>query len=191
MDSIPIKTHAGEKNMQRSIITGIGRLATAFMFIALLTGCTHTYVARQVPVPSGQVPRYAVPHPVKLTNAQDSSEPSMLGQQGFHKYVGDLQKWTDTALRVMKKELESRGMAANAGAAKEIKLTVDNANVHWGFATIRCIVRLKVETGDGYVNTFEGNAASGWTLFKACDAAVARSVAKALSDPKVMGYITK
>ena len=80
-------------------------------------------------------------------------------------------------------------MQALENAQKELKLTVTQARLYWGFSAIRCIVYLKVETGDGYSNEFEGNNASPATLYRACDGAITRAVAAMLNDDMILNYI--
>jgi hypothetical protein len=102
-----------------------------------------------------------------------------------------MQKWTDTAAGLLKSELEKRGFDVTQGSPKEIKLTVLRANLYWGFAAIRCILFLKVETSDGYTHEYEGNNASGWTLYRACDGAVTRAIAAMLEDKVILAYLKK
>jgi hypothetical protein len=90
---------------------------------------------------------------------------------------------------LFKSELGKRDVTITEDAQKELKLTVTKANVYWGFAAIRCIVYLKVETGDGYTREFEGNNPSPWTLYRACDGAITRAVAAMLNDDMILNYI--
>jgi hypothetical protein len=166
------------------------RLSTAALLAALLgVGCTHSYVVRQVST-GGRVGEFRVPNAVELRNAQDDSQEVLLGQQGIHKYVADLRAWTDIAIATMQADLSERGMPASPSPARSLELAVTRATFYAGFANIRCIVMLDVETGDGFRASYEGNAASGMTLYKACDVAVARAVALALSHPRVLVYLT-
>ena len=78
------------------------------------------------------------------------------------KVIADLHQWTDTAVDLLKTELENRGMVVADGEQKELRLAITDAKVYMGFWLMRCILYLKVETGDGYVNEFKANKASGW-----------------------------
>ena len=156
---------------------------------AIFSGCAHNYVARQVTLEKGTVPAFTGTKAVAVLNVQDSTEPFLMGQMGIHSYNANLHEWTDTAVDMLEKELKDKGISVSDGAKRQLKLTVKRANVHWGMVKVRCITDLKVETGDGYSNDFTGDAASGWTLFKACDRALARAVGEALNDDKILKYL--
>jgi hypothetical protein len=126
---------------------------------------------------------------VAVTNAHESGKMILIGSQGAHKWMGDMQLWTDTAVGVLENELQLRGIKVTGESTKELKLTVTHANVYWGFAAIRCILSLKVEAGEGYTNTFEGNNSSPWTLYRACDGAVTRAVEAMLNDENILKYL--
>jgi hypothetical protein len=158
--------------------------------IALFTGCTHYYVPRQYPVKSTEVPKITGNGKLSIVNGYESPREILIGVQGAHKWMGDMQKWTDTAAGLLKSELEKRDYKVTENAPRMLKLNVTRANIYWGFAAIRCILFLKVETGDGYVSEYEGNNASGWTLYRACDGAVTKAVTALMKDPKIFGYLS-
>ena len=72
---------------------------------------------------------------------------------------------------------------------KELKLAITRVNLFWGAWAIRCILSLRVETGDGYIQEFEGNNASPSTLYRACDGAVTKAVAALLNDGQIRQYL--
>ena len=165
------------------------RLFIVLILLILAFGCTHYYVPKQFPVRPGMVPDFTSEHTVAVINTYDSGKMALIGSQGAHKYMGDLQLWTDTAIGVLENELELRSIAVTGEASKELKLTVTHASVYWGFATIRCILSLEVETGDGYNKDFEGNNSSPWTLYKACDGAVTTAIEAMLNDETILQYL--
>ena len=157
------------------------------LFVLVSVGCTHHYVPKQVPIEKERVGQFPVPEPVTLTNVQESTEPVLIGAQGIHKFCGDLHAWTETAIGNLRSELEKRGMPSGSGDGKQLSLAVRDVDIHWGFATIRCITDMTFVTGDGYRAHFEGNAASGVTLYKACRVSVTRALA--LNDPEILAYL--
>jgi len=163
-----------------------------FVLLTLLVfpfGCTHYYVPKQHPVTAGMVPDFTGHDSVAVINAHNSGKLTLISTRGAHKWMGDMQLWTDTAVGVLENELQLRGIKITGEASKELRLTVTHANVYWGFATIRCILSLKVDTGEGYTNIFEGNNSSPWTLYRACDGAVTRAVEAMLNDEKILQYL--
>ena len=110
---------------------------------------------------------------------------------GIHAYVGSLREWTDTAIGVMRKELERKGMTGAADGSKELKVKIISARGYQTAFTVQCIVQLEVETAGGYRKTFEAKAGSGVTLYRACSGAVTRAVTAALNDTKLQAYMSK
>jgi hypothetical protein len=163
--------------------------ALPVLFI-VFSGCTHYYVPQQYPVKSEEVPELRGGEELSILNGYESPHEILIGIQGAHKWMGDMQKWTGTAKGLLKSELEKRSFIIEKNADKTLKLTVTRANIYWGFAAIRCILYLQVETGEGYISEYEGNNASGWTLYRACDGAITKAVTALMKDAKVMAYLT-
>lgn len=175
--------------MSGSLLFRPWKVVIVFILLTGFSGCTHYYVPKQYPMKPGMVPEFSASQRVTIINAQTSKGKILIGAQAGHKWIGDLQKWTDTAAGLLKTELEKRGATVTEGAPKVIKLAITKANLYWGVLQIRCILYLEAETGDGYTGEFEGNNASGWTLYRACDGAVTRAVAAMLNDDKILSYI--
>lgn len=165
------------------------RVGIALAFLLLTNACTQVYNARVVSLDARRMGTFTVVEPIAVTNAQPSTAPVTVGGQGGSTWTADLHAWTETAVTEMRTELGKRGMPAAGTAEKEIRLGITRAQAIFGFAVIRSIVNLHVETSGGYVHDFEGNAGSGWTLFRAIDASVARAVQQALNDPALIAYI--
>lgn len=175
--------------MSGSKFLTVWKLLVVFMMLMSSIGCTHHFVAQQCPMKPGMVPEFSGGQPVTIANARDAPEQVLIGSQGIHKWMGNLQQWTDTAIGLVKTELEKRKIMTTEGANRQLKLSITRANIYWGFASIRCITSLKVETGDGYVREFEGNNVSPWTLHRACNGAITRAVAAMLNDDTILAYL--
>lgn len=175
--------------MQASLSFKTCKLFILFILFVFSFGCTHYYVPNQHPVTPGMVPDFSGHDSVAVINTYESGKMTLIGTQGAHKWMGDMRLWTDTAVGVLENELQLRGIKVTGEGAKELKLAITHANVYWGFATIRCILSLKVETGEGYTNIFEGNNSSPWTLYRACDGAVTRAVEAMLNDENILKYL--
>ena len=165
------------------------RIGITLACLLLSSACTQVYNARVVRLDARRMGEFSVVEPIAVTNAQPSTERTLLGSDGTTTWYGSLNAWTETAVAEMRSELTRRGMPADGAAAKEVRLSVTAARVIFGFAVLRSIITLHVETGNGYVHDFEGNAGSGWTIFRAIDASVARAVQQALNEPPMIGYL--
>jgi len=76
----------------------------------------------------------------------------------WEELVGNEKSWTETAISLVKSELEKKGFVISDNANKELKLAITSKIqvIPVAFLT-RCILYLRVETGNGYVKEFEGN----------------------------------
>jgi hypothetical protein len=175
--------------MLKISFAAVSRVIILLIVFALPVGCSHYYVPKQFPVKAGTVPDFTGNKSIHIVNAQETSKIRLIGSQGMHKWLGDMQLWTDTAVGVLKSELENRKIQVSDTAAKTIKLKVTHANVYWGFATIRCILEMEAETSKGYRKTFEGNNTSAWTLYRACDGAVTMAITAMLNDDEILRFI--
>ena len=175
--------------MERTILFKVYLIVGLLAFISIFSGCTHYYVPQQYPVRPDDVMALSGGGNLNILNGYESPQEILIGVQGAHKWMGDMQKWTETARGLLKSELEKKDFIISENADRTLRLSVARANIYWGFASIRCILYLKVETGDGYVSEYEGNNASGWTLYRACDGAVTKAVTALMKDSQIIAYL--
>jgi len=136
----------------------------------------------------GMVTSFLGEQPVNVINAQNSADEQLLGKIGVHTYLGNLQEWTDTAVKVLESELNDRNIVITIEAEKKIKLAITKVEVFWPFGALQCKLDLNVETGDGNTMVFTGDNRSLWSLYRACGVAVVRAVAAMLNDPNILYY---
>ena len=168
------------------------RICTLFLFFLIAigsVGCSHHIPAQVYPMKPGMVPEFSGGRPITIINAQDKTEAVLIGAQMGHKYFADLNQFTETATELLKTELAKRDIEIAEGAEKQLKLSVTRVQLYWGFAAIRCILNVKVETLDGYIREFEGNNASPWTLYRACNGAITKAVGAMLNDDSILAYL--
>lgn len=175
--------------MPKFSYAGVGKIIILLFLFTLPAACTHYYVPNQYPVKPGMVPDFTGQKSIRIINAQETSNVQLFYLAGFHKYLGDMRLWTDTAVGLLQSELGKRNIQVTNTAAKTIKLKITHANVYQGFASFRCILALEVETSTGYKKTFEGNNTSPWTAYRACDGAVTLAVTAMLNDNEILRFI--
>ncbi|MBW1849057.1 MAG: hypothetical protein JRJ27_18425 [Deltaproteobacteria bacterium] len=175
--------------MSRFSYTGVSKIILLLFVFTLPAACSHYYVPKQYPVKAGMAPDFTGNKSIHIINAQETPNMKLIATQGFHKYLGDMQLWTNTAVGLLRDELESRNIQVTDTATKTIKLKITQANAYFGFATIRCILALEVETSEGHRKTFEGNNTSPWTLWRACDGAVTLAITAMLNDDEILRFI--
>ena len=175
--------------MRKTLSAELIKIIILIFILSVFSSCTHHYVPNQHPVKPGMAPDFSSNKSIRILNAYDASDVKLFYAAGFHKYMGDMQLWTDTAVNVLRNELEIRNLPVSDSAAKFIKLKITHASAYQGFATIRCIVNMEVETSDGQKRTFEGNNTSPWTIYRACDGAVTLAITAMLNDNEVLRFL--
>ena len=175
--------------MSDLISIGSRKLLALLVILIGFAGCTHRISVEQYPMKEGMVTAFLGEGPVNVINAQDSTDEELIGQLGFHKYLANLHEWTDVAIKVLETELHDRNIVTNTEAEKTLKLAIIDANFYQGFASIRCKLDLRVETGEGDTMEFTGDNNSPWTLYRACGGAVVRAVAAMLNHPNILYYL--
>jgi hypothetical protein len=148
-------------------------------------------VPREYPINPVMVPELSVSQPVSLINGQSDNKEILIGKYMGHKYMGNFTEWTDVAVSLLQTELQKRDINVTEDAPKLLKLSITQAEIIPGMWAIRCILNLKVETGDGYTVDLEGNNASPATLYRAIDGAVTRAVTALLNDDNILDYLKK
>jgi len=175
--------------MSKTLFLRIWMLFMLVVMVIGFVGCTHHIPAQVYPMKPGMVPGFSGGSPITIINAQDQTEAVLIGGQMGHKYFADLNQFTETATELLKTELAKKDIEIAEGAEKQLKLSVTSVQLYWGFAQIRCVLKVKVETLDGYIREFEGNNASGWTLYRACNGAITRAVGAMLNDDTILAYL--
>lgn len=165
------------------------KITIIFFLLVVFCGCTHHYVPREYPINPVLVPELSVSQPVSLINVQTDNKDILIGKNMGHKWMGNLTKWTDVAVGLLQTELQKRDINVTEDAPKVLKLSITQAEIIPGAWAIRCILNLKVETGDGYTVDLEGNNASPATLYRAVDGAVTRAVTALLNDDNILSYL--
>ena len=132
---------------------------------------------------------------VNVINAQDDSAEIKIGKAGFGTMYGDLHSWSETAVKLVKTTLEKQGAAISDAAPKTLKLSVteailDVAGIEFVAALPRCKVSLKVETGEGYSQTYE-ESNKAMSPPGACDKAMTSVVSLLMKDQAVLDYLQK
>jgi len=168
------------------------KLLFGMLLVLFVTaGCTHHYVPNASTFRLDDIREFSSTNSIWLENVQTDSEDLLFATNGGHKFYGNLQKWTKTAMAITERELAKRGMLVTGSASKKLKLSVSSIKGTFGFAVVRVETTLKAETSDGYVNTYIGDNRSPATIYRAADGAVMRAVAEMLRDGNILDFLSK
>lgn len=154
-----------------------------------LAGCTYHVVPAIHPVDPALVPDLKGGHAVCVVNISTATGKTILGIIGGDKYMGDLHKWTNTAVALLQLELQKRGFMMRDGGndTKVIKLAVSSVRFEADMVT-SCYVTLHLETGNGYSRNYV-TCKSAFSYHKASDVSVTMAVTDILNDKKVIEYL--
>ena len=132
-----------------------------------------------------------VPHqPVRLTNGADKSTGNQrLAQAGLEMVDGDLWQWTQAAVELARREIESRGGDASGDGENELILEVSDLELRQGDWTLRATAYLRVEYGKSLVKTFSAEVGSSRGGPIALEGALRVAVARMLSDREIQKYL--
>jgi hypothetical protein len=158
-------------------------------------GCTVTHVPKPDPIDAGAIPSLKSTSGVDLINNQRDTTVRELGSAGFGTMKGDLHSWTEAALTLLKSEMEKAGVRIQKNAVKSIKVAIIEAElgvsgIDFVAAVAKCRIRMRVETGNGYVKdeSYEQNALAPPS---ACDNAVSQAVQSVLTTDQIVVYLRK
>ena len=157
--------------------------------LMMFGGCSHYYVPDASTFKLDAIKEFSSSNSISILNAQTSTKNVLLATNMGHRFYGNLQSWTETAITITQRELINRGMKIEKDVPKILNLSIESAEGTFGAWVLRFEITLKVETGDGYVQTYLGDNRSPATLFRAADGAVMRAVAEMLKDEHIIAYL--
>lgn len=155
-----------------------------------LGGCTYHLVPSIRSIDPALVRDFKGDQAVCVLNISTATGETILGMNvGGDTFVGDLHKWTNTAVASLQLELQQRGfiMRDCGEGTKEIKLAISSVRFEAEMGN-RCYVALHLETGHGYSRDYV-TCKSAFDYHKASDGAVTMAVTDILNDKKVIEYL--
>lgn len=181
--------------MNKVIGNGFSKLAVVTLAIAMTSGCAVFHVPKADPIAAGAVPIIHGKGTISLVNNQPDKTVRPLGRAGFGKLQGDLNSWTEAAVALLGSEVNKAGLKVQSGGEKTIKVTVVEvklgvSGIDFVAAIAKGKVRIKVETGDGYVKEYSGEK-NAMQPPSSCDKALTEAVMNILKDAKIVAYLSK
>ena len=163
-----------------------------FLLAPIAAGCTILHVPKPGSF-DAPLPAFQGAASVSLVNAQTDTAIRTFGRAGIGTLTGDLRAWTEAAILLMNAELEKAGIKPQADGRKSLKVAIVDANlgvsgIDFVAAVAKCSVRMRVETGNGFVKeeTYQNHALAPPS---ACDKAVTQAAQAALRTEEVVAYL--
>lgn len=162
-----------------------------FVVVIFLAGCTSHLVPSIRSVDPAAVPDFKGDQAVCVVNISTATTETVLGRDSLNTetYMGNLSKWTDTAVALLKLELQKRGFSIRDGGddTRVIKLAIRSAQITVPTRT-KCFVELHLETGDGYSRNYIVNSSS-LLEHRAVNAVVTKAIIAVLNDNNIIEYL--
>jgi len=158
----------------------------------LLDGCTqvHNPDFREQRISADKIVNLVPQRPVRLTNGADRTLGNrLLADTGYESIEGDLWKWTEAAIELARREIETRGGNANGDGENELILEVSDLELRQGHWSPRGIAYLRVRYGKRLVKTFSADVGTKRSGVIALEGALRVAVARMLSDPDIQQHL--
>ena len=173
---------------------GLLKKSVLLIVLAYLFGCTHNFNVKPFPIKPDLLPKLDINKSVQIVNVQDKGKSNIFKSGAGSKWIGDLGQWTEGAVDLLKFELNKQNVTIADDADKVLKLAITEGKLISEFAGIRCVVKLKVEAGNGYTQKYEGNHRNSSPIAQqarryAGAGAVTRAVTDLLNDRNIIEYL--
>jgi len=164
------------------------RLVMTVLVVMVLAGCTVHYVPKPSPEEPIVVPVFKRGQPVAIINKTAPRE-VLLSVRPYDLRV-DYQQYADSAIQLLKTELEKREGVVQTSASREIGLDFTDIRIVPGAGRFRAVINFTVTTGDGYVRGLEASEVN-WNFQRAIDGAIVSVVKAMLTNDRVRQYLSE
>jgi hypothetical protein len=165
------------------------RYLAVSLAVLLLSACgTRPYKPTEYPLRDGLIAAFPVNGAVAVTNAQPSTEPSVVYSYGGTKLASSLKDITEVMTQQTLKELQKAGKPVSSRAAKSIALKVDVLLSEYVFFSWKSHIEFQAKLGDGQTLNFNVRHASG-ILIQDLNGCIAEGVMTLLNDSRVKTYL--
>lgn len=168
------------------------KMSICFLVFIFLGGCTHRPGVEPRFLSEDILLKLNVKHPVAIINSSTSSGEIELCGGFLHTVVGDMYKYTDTAVADTINTLQRSNIQVDKAAENKIELSVQPSCI-WAFAK-KAIVKLKVKTGSGLEKEYTAESSDfghpGRYAMK-FEEAISDCVEQMIIDKDIRNYLEK
>jgi hypothetical protein len=168
------------------------KLCVCLIVFIFLGGCTYRPNVEPSFLSEDSLPKLNVKHPVAIINSSKSPGEIKLCGSWPHTVVGDMYKYTDTAVAIAKNTLQRNNIQVDNAADSKIELSVQ-PSCTFGLSK-QAIVKLKVKTGSGLEKEYTavaGNFGHPGFFAKKFEEAMSDCVTQMIIDKDIRNYLEK
>ena len=161
------------------------------VFLMALGGCAHLINPGRSPqVSLNTVPAYKEHLSVCLVNNQPDKSKQLFAGINGHTFYANYNLWTDYFIRQWRHALIKRGVNVSNESPNKIKVKLSDFQYVQGFAKVRLIMRLELESADGtWKKEYEETDTSGWSMGRAFGSDIYSSIERVLSDKEIIDHM--
>ena len=170
----------------------LAQLTTFALVLIVSSGCFNMRTNTRPPTLSeGTVPQLNVQQPVALRNSSPNVGETIIGRWGGWKVHADLHKYTESAIGALRTALESQSIEVSDEASKTMELSVYNAHSQQNMWNFTAKASLRVRTGDGYEQIYEGATShgNGYGTTSAMEKSIGKCIGLMFEDDQVRAYL--
>lgn len=163
------------------------------LLVGMLVGCAAPTI--ETDPDTFDVPEDAAKHlraggNVALTNAYSAETKVKIWTMGDSGWFGDLKQYTDTAITMLGREMQKKGVTVDPKAAKTVTLKVRDVSASPGW-TIESNLTLEAQYGDGTKSVITTRNSSPSDAWRSVSGSLMYAVTQLLSDKKFVEYVNK
>lgn len=164
------------------------RIVMQALVITVLAGCTIQYTPQPSPEERLAIPAFKPGLPVAIVNKTAARE--VLLSVGPYDVRADFRQYADSAVQLLRRELERLQGVVQESAPREIGLDFTDIRIQRSAGSFRSVINFTVTTGDGYLRGLEASDAS-WNFQQAIDGAIVDAVKAILANERVRQYLSE
>jgi hypothetical protein len=182
-----------ENDMKKNIGIRFCIFAVGIVFLAMVSGCAVSSEPKVKPMSAKAISKIKGQGTIAIVNNQPDKTVRDFGRAGFGTLQGDLNTWTEAAVVPLRETAEKAGLKVQPDGEKSILVSVVDvqlgvSGVEFVAALAKGNVRVKVETGDGYVKEYEGEK-NAINPPQACEKALTVAVENIFKDERIVAYL--
>ena len=126
---------------------------------------------------------------VSVSYSGDTDESIMIGQLNRHQYFGSSAQLAEAVSIQLSDELRRLNVNVADSSNKSLVVSVSFPSTELNMFVIRATMRLRVETGSGYVLEKAMSTGSPATVPRAFNGLISLAVVAILNDPQIAAYV--
>lgn len=171
----------------------LAKICISFILLIVICSCRATMqtTTSAHDLSGHSFPKINIKHPVAIKNTSSIAGNIILCEPIGWKVLGDLYKYTDTSIDIVKDIFKRQDIIIEDKSDKILEFAVDKAKCWDGAIPDKVTITLKVKTGDGLEKEYESTRGykNGYATTVAIEEAMVDCVKQMLYDKEILRYL--